>query len=319
MIIAAQIIGGFILLVLGGEFLVRGSVALAQRLGMSPLVIGLTIVAFGTSSPELLISAQAAMNGLNDIALGNVIGSNLANILLVLGASALIFPITITKGEIRREAFILVGLTAIFVLIVLSGAYITRAEGGILLFLLLGYTTLTVLHSRKSKDVADENLAAEYMEEIENSPKDNLPLALVYVVGGIACLVFGADVLIEGAVSLARILGWSEAVIAVSLVAVGGSMPELVTSVVAAFRKHSDIALGNVLGSNIFNSLGVIGTASLLHPIEVQSRFIEMDIPVMAIVTGCLAMLLLLRPCISRKVGFLALCGYFAYIVPQVI
>lgn len=314
MTIALQIIGGLLLLFFGGEFLVRGAVILARKMGVSTMVIGLTVVAFGTSSPEMLISAQAALSGHPDIALGNVIGSNISNILLVLGLSALVFPVMVNGKEAAREAWI--GVAAVLLLFGVCGmgSEIVRWEAAVFLLLLLLYTWQTFRRARRER-------RTEGITEVEEVEESILPadpaFALVYVVGGIAGLVYGADLLVEGASALARTFGISEAVIGVTLVALGGSAPELATSVVAAFRKHSDIAMGNVLGSNLFNIFGVLGVAGVLHPIEVAPRFLTFDLVVLLFISVILSLAAAGLHGVPRWLGAIFAVGYGGYVAIQ--
>jgi len=256
---------GFILLFIGGEGLVRGSVAIAERLGISKLLIGLVIVGFGTSMPELLVSVKAALDGAPEIALGNVVGSNIANVLLIIGVAAVIAPITAWERTAVREALVatLVSLAA-FVLV--QGEIITRNEGIAMLVVLAGYLFASYWLERRDRESKTFQHEAEEFEDI---PLPRPWLAPVLALGGIAALVFGADMLVKGAVSIARDFGVSDAVIGLSLVAIGTSLPELATAIVAALRRHSDVVLGNVIGSNIFNILAILGitvvTVSYTH------------------------------------------------------
>ncbi len=311
MLIAAQIIGGLMLLVFGGELLVKGAVVLAKRLGIPILIVGLTIVSLGTSAPELVVSIFATMGGSPDIALGNVVGSNIANILLVLGLTALVYPITADAKTAKSDGMIMV-LLAVLLFAMMTSEAIGQVEGITLLVLMLCY----VLHLRqKVKSGADSDIA----EELEEETAYEAPLvkAIVFVVGGIALLVFGAQFLVEGASGFARILGVSEAVIGLTIVAIGTSAPELMTCVVAAYRKHSDIALGNVIGSNIFNILAVIGVTSTIHPIAVNPVLLQVDIWVMLIASVLLIPVMLSGQRISRGEGALFFASYIAYTLYQ--
>ena len=272
----------------GGEALVRGSVGVAKRLSISPLVIGLTVVGFGTSMPELLVSVQAAFRGAPDIAVGNIIGSNIANILLIAGITALVWPIRSAGASLRRDTAVMVGAGLILV-------------GG-----LAGYLLWTFLASRENDDT-DEDIAA--------APALSFTAAALWVGAGFVGLLVGAQFLVGGAVSLAQSSGVSEAFIGLTIVAVGTSLPELATSLIAALRRQSDLAIGNILGSNIFNVLGIIGITAIISPIPVAPRFLTFDLPVMIAVSLALTALLLLRPQIGRFTGAAFLIAYTLYIV----
>ncbi|MDF3350582.1 calcium/sodium antiporter [Sulfitobacter sp. KE34] len=263
------VLGGLLGLVLGGEYLVRGAVALAQRVGLSPLVIGLTVVGFGTSAPELVTSVQAALLGAPDIALGNVVGSNIANILLILGLAAVIAPVAISGRSFARDGTVMLAASLLCLGTVLLGQ-VDRLAGGVALVGLAAYLIYTFRSDRSG---------AEPMEPLP----DQAPswLALVWLLGGLLLTILSARFLITGAVALAQAVGLSEAVIGLTIVAVGTSMPELVTSVIAARRGQSDVALGNVVGSNIFNILGVLGITALIQPVGVAAQIATLDIWVM--------------------------------------
>jgi len=303
------IVSGLVLLFVGGEGLVRGSVSVAERLGLSKLIIGLVIVGFGTSTPELLVSVNAAMDGVPEIALGNVIGSNIANVLLIVGIAIVILPITGWNRTAVRDGMVatLVGL-GLFGL--LYSEAIGRAEGIVLLVILAVYLSASYGLERrdKSSQVFDHEA-----EEFEDVPIRNGWLALLLVVGGIAILVFGADLLVKGAVSVARTFGVPDAVIGLSLVAVGTSLPELATAIVAALRRHSDVVLGNVIGSNIFNILAILGVTAVITPIEVSARFRELDALVMLAASVLLVVLLFAFKRIGRVWGGAMLAVYAAY------
>lgn len=303
------IVSGLVLLFVGGEGLVRGSVSVAERLGLSKLIIGLVIVGFGTSTPELLVSVNAALDGVPEIALGNVIGSNIANVLLIVGIAIVILPITGWNRTAVRDGLVatLVGL-GLFGL--LYSEAIGRVEGIVLLVILAVYLSASYWLERrdKSSQVFDHEA-----EEFEDVPIKNAWLALLFVVGGIAILVFGADLLVKGAVSIARTFGVPDAVIGLSLVAVGTSLPELATAIVAALRRHSDVVLGNVIGSNIFNILAILGVTAVITPIEVSARFRELDALVMLAASVLLVVLLFALKRIGRVWGAAMLAVYAAY------
>lgn len=296
------IFGGLIGLFFGGEALVRGSVSIARRMLISPLIIGLTVVGFGTSTPELLVSVQAALRGVPDIALGNIIGSSIANILLIVGLTALVWPIRIAAAAIRRDIIFMIASVLLLVPLFAMGE-LGRISGLLLVAGLSVYLVLTFLSSREDT-TEDENPAAQ----------SSLIVSVSWMTFGFVALLFGAQFLVDGAVSVARGFGVSEAFIGLTIVAIGTSLPELATSLIAAFRHQSDIAIGNVIGSNIFNVLGVLGVTALIAPISVSGRFLSFDLPILIGVSCVLAGVLLTRPQIGRGIGVLMLLGYAAYL-----
>ena len=301
--------GGLVLLGGGANSLVRGSSDLALQLGMSPLAIGLTVVAFGTSSPELVVSLEAAYEGNGALALGNVIGSNIANIGLVLGAAVLIQPARAEPKLIRLDIPILIGCTLLLSLLLADGE-LSRLEGLFLTAGIAGYVTFTVTEARRESAVHtdfDEVLAAPQRSTLKN-------LALVGV--GLLLLIGGANLLIRGAVALAERLGVTQAVIGLTVVAVGPSLPELATSLVAAYKKEADLIVGNVIGSNIFNTLGILGPAALLAPLSRDG----IGLVSLAVMTGFALLLLPLMRTgyrLSRREGILLLLvnGVYLYML----
>lgn len=289
-------------LFVGGEFLVRGSVAVARSFGISPLLIGLTVVGFGTSMPELLVSVDAALRGLPDIALGNVVGSNIANILLIIGASALLWPITLAGSFPKRDLATML-MAALLLLPLFALGAVGRSAGMVLVGGLVVYLVLAFQGARGEQEVEPDATLA-------------MPLWVAggLVVVGLLALLVGARLLIDGAVAIARDFGLSEAFIGLTIVAVGTSLPELATSLVAALRRQSDIAIGNVVGSNIFNILGILGVTAIITPIPVAARFLAFDLPVMLVASLLLAGLLLFRWSLGRPVGLLMLVAYAAYV-----
>jgi len=302
---------GLVLLFVGGEGLVRGSVSLAERLGLSKLIIGLVIVGFGTSTPELLVSVKAALDGVPEIALGNVIGSNIANILLIVGISIVILPIAGWNRTAVRDA-VMATLVGIGLFGLLFAEKIKRFEGVVLLVILLAYLSVSYWLERRSQA---SKMYDHEAEEFEDVPVNKPWTALLFVIGGIAVLVLGADLLVKGAVSIARNFGVPDAVIGLSLVAVGTSLPELATSIVAAIRRHSDVVLGNVIGSNIFNILAILGLTTVIAPVEVSARFRDIDTPVMLAASVLLVALLFALKRIGRAWGIAMLVTYAAYMV----
>ncbi|GAB4259355.1 MAG: calcium/sodium antiporter [Pararhodobacter sp.] len=295
---------GLALLFGGGETLVRGAVALAARLGLPPALIGLTVVGFGTSMPELVVSLDAALGGTNDIAVGNVLGSNIANILLILGLSALVWPIATAGLSLRRDLMAMLGATLVLIPLFLLGS-VGRIAGAALVAGLAVYLW-SAFRDPSQGDGGDAGTDA--------AARTPFLHALGFVAAGLLALVFGARFLVDGAVTIARDLGVSEAFIGLTIVAVGTSLPELATSVVAALRRQSGIAVGNVVGSNIFNVLGILGLTATLSPLVLSPRFLIIDLPV--VIAASLALIVLLRqPRIGRLVGAALLAAYAGYVV----
>lgn len=307
---ALLIISGIGLLYFGGDFLVRNASRLAQAWGISPLVIGLTVVAFGTSAPELAASLTAALQGSAEIALGNVVGSNSANIALILGLSALIYPLSTSANFLRREMPIMIGTAALLLILMLDGG-LGRLEGILFLALLGGF--LWILFRADE----EEDVEAQFVEEYA-APEDAAPAMWRSVGGavlGLALLVGGAQLLVMGATSIARSLGIPELIIGLTLVAVGTSLPELATSIIAAVKRESDIAIGNVVGSNIFNILGILGVTALVRPIEVPYNVVALDLWVMIAISALLLPLLFTGFKLGRREGAVFLLVYVAYVV----
>jgi cation:H+ antiporter len=297
--IMASLVGLF----LGGEALVRGSVSIAHRMSISPFVIGLTVVGFGTSTPELLVSVQAALKGVPDIAIGNIVGSNIANVLLIVGLTALVWPIHVAGSALRRDTTIMI-LSALALVPLFAMGEIGRVAGLTLVAGLIAYLVWTFLKPRQEASDDEAEAAA--------TPIMN---ALLWVTLGLVGLLFGARFLVDGAVSVAQDFGVSEAFIGLTIVAIGTSLPELATSLIAAFRHQSDIAIGNIVGSNIFNVLGILGVTSIVAPIPVVPRFLTFDLPIMIVVSIVLTGLLLLHQKIGRRTGAVMLLAYCAYLL----
>lgn len=305
------IAGGFAALIVGGNLLVQGAVAIAQRFGISPMIIGLTLVGFGTSIPELVTSLQAAFAGSPGIAVGNVIGSNIANILLILGVAALLRPMPIQPAAFWRDGPVLLSVTLLCVAMVLYGE-ITRLFALVLLTGLVVYTTGTILSERRKPTEATD-LYASGAALLVDSPRLPALRDATILLAGMGITILGARVLVTGAISLATAFQVSDALIGVTIVAIGTSLPELITSVVAARRGQSDVALGNVIGSNIFNILAILGASAVLRPLSVPAQFIALDIWVM---TGATLLLLAFARTgwrIGRREGALLLTGYAGY------
>ncbi len=299
------IVAGLVLLTLGAEALVRGASALARRFGLSELLIGITLVGFGTSSPELVSSLAAAFAGSPGVAVGNVVGSNIANILLILGVSALIAPIAVQGDGFRRDAPALALATLAVIGVALTGGY-GRIAGGVFLFGLAVYLALAYVTEKRAAD-------AGLLDIPHEAPQPLLP-ALGFAVAGLGLLALGAKLLVSGAIGVATALGVSETLIGLTVVAVGTSLPELVTSVVAALRGKSDLALGNVVGSNIYNSFGILGATALVHPLAAPAAIVRFDNWVMLAATTALILFGLTRARIQRWEGALLTVSYAAYI-----
>ncbi len=302
-------LAGIGLLILGADLLVRGASRLALAAGVSPLVVGLTVVAFGTSAPEMAVSVKAAFTGRADIAYGNVVGSNVFNVLFILGLSALVAPLLVDRQLMRRDVPVMIGASLLLPALALDGR-IGRLDGALLFAGILAYTVYSVLQSRK--EAADRRAA-----EPETKPESTGPAAVnvLLVLGGLAMLVLGARWLVDGAVEFARALGVSELVIGLTIVAAGTSLPEVATSVLAAFRGQREIAVGNVVGSNIFNVLCVLGLAGLVAPagVPVAAQALSFDTPVMiAVAVACLP-IFFTGHVIARWEGALFLFFYAAY------
>lgn len=304
------IILGIGLLTAGGEALIRGALALAGRLGISPLLSGLLIVGFGTSTPELVVSLDAALNDRPDIAIGNVVGSNIGNILLILGLCALIRPLAVHPMALRRDAVVMVGASLLFLLLA-HGGLLGRLEGLAFLAGLLAYLGWAYWTERGHVTPGGEVLVAE-SQEITALP-GSLLLMILAATGGLGLLIAGSRVLIIGAVGIAESFGVSEAVIGLTIVAVGTSLPELTVGVMAALRRHADVAVGNILGSNIFNVLGILGVTALVEPLTVNPRILAFDQWIMLGSALLLVWFLHTGRRVSRLEGGILLLGYVAY------
>ncbi|MGA1193074.1 MAG: calcium/sodium antiporter [Kiritimatiellia bacterium] len=300
---------GFVALTVGGDRLVSGAVGLARRFGISSLVIGLTVVAFGTSAPELFVSLQAGLRGTGDIAMGNIIGSNIFNLSVILGAAALMQPINVKSQLIRQDIPFMIAATLLFYFIT-RDVNLTRLEGGLLFLILIGYITVTVIMARKAPE---PDLTREVEHHLPPRAAGGLFVDVVWVAAGIGLLALGASWLVDGAVAIARALEVSEALIGLTLVAAGTSLPELATTVVAALKKESDIAVGNVVGSNIFNLLCIGGLAPLFNPLSFPDMQTA-DFLVMIALTLIMLPLSISRMRIGRIEGLLLLSAYGAYL-----
>ena len=311
-----EIAGGLIVLVLGGELLVRGASQLAAAVRISSVVIGLTVVAFGTSAPELAVSVQASLSGNPDLAIGNVVGSNIFNVLFILGLSALIVPLTVASEFVRRDVPIMIGVSALLLLLSLDGK-LGRLDGVLLSAGIVSYTWWCIQVSRHENsltqvDVADMKSA---QTKVPETPRIALGRNLIFIAVGIALLIVGAQWLQVGAVSIAESFGVDQLVIGLTIVAAGTSLPEVATSVVAALKGERDIAVGNVVGSNIFNILSVLGFSAVLAPsgIAVSEAALKFDIPVMIAVAGARWPIFVRDNTISRWEGAVFFVYYIAY------
>jgi cation:H+ antiporter len=313
MITIGFLLGGLVILILGADLLLRGATRLAAAMGISPLAIGLTIVALGTASPEIAVSLQASINGQADLTLGNVLGSNIFNILFILGITAMVAPIVIAEQLIRMDAPIMLAASLLVLGLSVDGR-IGVLDSLILLAGLIGYTVFELRQSRaESKKVQDE-YAEEYAEQQPRTAR-NVAINIVFILAGLVMLAVGSRWLVDSAVAIARALQVSELVIGLTIIAVGTSLPEVITSVIAALKKESDIAVGNAVGSNIYNLLGVLGTGALLAPdgISVSVRVLQFDMLVMIFVALVSLPIFYIDNRISRLEGGLLLSYYLFY------
>ena len=300
---------GLALLLIGGDLLVRGAVGLAEKFGISPLIIGLTIVALGTSAPELLISLQAALAGSGELAVGNVVGSNIANVLLVLGVPAILSRITSEDDSIRGTLFFLAGLTAIFMWQMASSP-LTRSDGFLLLVCLTAFLVQQFIHARRGKEPSDD-----YHDEIGQVPASNWIITAL-LGAGIVALPLGADLTVDASVEIARRWMLPEEVIGLTIVAIGTSLPELATGIMAARHNNASVAIGNVVGSNFFNIAAIMGaTALIAGDVSVGAHIIGFDMWVMLAATLILIALPLSGLTIGRRGGLLLVGSYIAYLV----
>ena len=315
-----MLLGGGVLLYFGAEWLVGGASGLARGLGVPQLLIGLTVVAYGTSAPEVVVGVKASLDGAGGIALGNVVGSNIANLGLILGLTTLLRPAQVDGALIRREVPVMLSATLAVPVMLIDGV-VTRVEGAALVLAALGYSVWMVTSTRRSMR-AEAAHAAHDVGEMEKAadlagaptPQGKGRLALT-AFAGLAFLVLGGSLFVDGASGLARGWGMSERIIGLTIVAVGTSLPELATSLIAAWRGHSDISVGNVVGSNIFNALLCLGAAALLAPIEAPLESVRFDLSVMVALTVFGAVAMRRARVIGRVEGGLLLAGYVGFLV----
>ncbi len=302
---------GFVLLVVGADYLVRGAVAMARAIGVSPLIIGLTVVAFGTSLPELVVSLRASVGGAPGLALGNIVGSNVANILLILGVAALIYPIRCTRSVLIRDGSAMMAATIFFAVAALIGGF-GWIYGAVAVSCLVASLAYSYFNDKKT----GETLHTREAEDVEPIPGGGWKSALAVIVGLVGVIV-GGELLVEGAVSMARELRVSEEVIGLTLVAFGTSVPELATTAVAAVRRHADVALGNVLGSNLFNLLGVLGITSLVTWLPTPPTTASFDVWVLLCVSFLLLVFMRTGWRLGRPEAVVLLLLYAVFIVAQ--
>ena len=296
---------GFVLLIGSGRFLVKASVSLAAYFGVSTLVIGVTVVAFGTSAPELLVSVQAALNGHPEIALGNVIGSNISNIALVLALTAIILPIPVKRSSFVFDWPFMMAVSILFYVFSLD-LILGRGEGIVFNILLVAFVVFSIRRSKQSKQKT----------RVQDKESVNIYLTLGIIIASCLGLIFGAKFLVDSAVYIAGELGVSERAISISMIAIGTSLPELSTSIIAAIQKETDISVGNIIGSNIFNILSVLGITSIIKPIQLTQLTVDVDILWMLAISALLFLLILplKKPGLSRFKGFFLLSVYVFYI-----
>jgi cation:H+ antiporter len=315
-----SLLGGLVLLITGGELLVRGAVQVAARLGVSPLIIGITLVGFGTSMPELVTSVQAALIGAPGIAYGNIVGSNIANALLILGTAAILCPIAVTSQALRRDGLTMVAVAVVFAVLA-AVMPMSRPLGGAFILVLVAYVFIAFRQEQQAP--ADHGAAFDKGAAFQSADPGTIPapqssepfaLPLLTAFGGLALVVVGGTLLVDGAVSLAKTFGISETVIGLTVVAVGTSLPELVTSVVAAIRRQGDVAFGNIIGSNIYNILGIGGATALIAPSAVPADIVSFDNLVMVGVSCLLVLFAWTGFMIRRWEAAALLAGYGGYL-----
>jgi len=295
---------------MGADLLVRGSVALARRAHVSPAVVAFSVVAFGTSVPELVVTLRASLTGFPGLVLGNVVGSNTANVLLVAGASAILYPLACGGGSVRRDAAVMLLVSVAFALACLTGD-LTRLDGLLLLAGLVVVMALMVRATFAAYRAADTSLPMDWVLGLPSQKR----MITLFLVLGIVGLPVGANLLVEAAVDIAGTLGVSETVIGLTLVALGTSLPELATTVMAAFQRRTEVAIGTIIGSNTFNILAIMGVGAAVSPhgVTISDRFLALDLPVMLTASLVLSVFALWRKRIGRRVGIVFLTGYVAY------
>ena len=304
-----KLFGGFVYLLMGGDLLVRGALGLARETNIPPMVVGLTIVAMGTSAPELMVSAFSALSGYPSIAIGNVVGSNIANVLLVIGVPVLIHPIICNQAGLSKQTSLMIAVSVFFILLCVFQP-ITFWEGAALVAVLIGFLISATRGSTLMPGLDD---AQEELERVLGLPSSSAMIAL-FIVLGIIALPLGADLIVEGGIGLASSWGISESVIGLSLIAIGTSLPELTTTVIAALHKNSDVAIGNVIGSNLFNILAILGITAMMVDIPVEPSFLRFDLWVMLGASVVLWLFVLLKARIGKFAGVIFLASYASYL-----
>lgn len=304
-----KLFGGFVYLLMGGDLLVRGAIGLARESRIPPMVVGLTVVAMGTSAPELMVSSFSALSGYPGIAIGNIVGSNICNILLVIGGPVLIYPITCNQEGLARQTGLMVGVSVLLLVMCIFGT-LTFVDGIILLTIMGGFLLLTM---RGASILPGGEEAEEELERVLGMPGSKMHIT-VFIILGIVALPLGADLAVKGAAGLARTWGVSDAVIGLSLVAIGTSLPEFSTNILAGIHKSSDVAIGNVVGSNLFNVLGILGVTALLTNIPVDPGFVHYDLLVMLGSAILLWIYVLAKARIGRGSGVMFVIAYAAYL-----
>ena len=295
---------GFVLLIKGADYFVDGSSSVARLLGIPGFVIGLTVVAMGTSAPEAAVSITAGVSGSNAIAISNIIGSNLFNLLVVAGMSAVIKPYKIEKTMLKRDFPINVAVSAVLFMMILLGAKLGRIDGIILLAIFIGYIAFVLFKAFKNRE-----------SNIDPEVKTMNPvLSVVCIVGGLAAVIFGGDLVVDNAVAIAKVLNWSETFIGLTIIAIGTSLPELVTSIVAAKKGESGLALGNVIGSNLFNIMFILGLSTVISPIPTDTGMI-INAVILLVVTALIYIISLINKGIGRIIGGISVAGYIGYTV----
>lgn len=297
---------GLAMLYFGAEWLVKGSIAISNKLGVSQLVIGLTVVAFGTSTPELAVSISSAMQGLSDVSLGNVVGSNIVNIGAILGISAIISPIMVSKSVIRKEVPIMIGISFLLLAIVLDGK-IDVIDGALLVIGIIVFTGYSYRSSKKDTDIEEISVSKVLQKNIFSK-------SIIFMIAGLLLLTGGSFLTVENTIAIGASFGVSELFMGLTIVAIGTSLPELITSIVAARKGHADLSIGNIVGSNVFNILAILGISSLISGITVSEKIL-VDIGIMLAFSLVLIPIMRSGFSISRKEGILLIAGYIGYVI----
>jgi len=312
-----EIIAGLVLLVVAGDIMIRGAVSIAENFGLSKLTIGLTVIAFGTSAPELAIGIDAAITGAPTLALGNVVGSNIANILLVMGLPAIFYPFNCNSSEIKRNYYIMLGGTALFILLCLISP-LSIFHAALLLILLCGYLLTSWKKGRLDNDqfAQDRLIAEQAYEDLAELPEEplNTTRSSIYVFFGLIGLISGAHILVDGCVEVAQSFQISEAIIGLTIIAIGTSLPELVTAILAVRHGHGDVALGNVIGSNIFNLYAVMGVTAMVADVPVPESFLQVDLWMMMLTSAALIPFIVWKIRFNRVIGIAFTGTYIVYL-----